>query len=90
MCTDSKFVTFYMNIGTVIIFQTDFYWTIDIWESECILFQMFMQKMKSPILHSNMKGKSNTVDLTQMILFLYNQNDFGKDTLSRGTFVFYF
>ena len=51
---------------------------------------MFMQKMKSPILHSNMKGKSNTVDLTQMILFLYNQNDFGKDTLSRGIFVFYF
>ena len=51
---------------------------------------MFMQKMKSPILHSNLKEKSSTVDLTQMILFLYNQNDFGKDTLSRGTFVFYF
>ena len=53
-------------------------------------FKCFAKNGSHRFTHSNMDMRSNTFDSTQMILFLYNKNDFGKDTLSRGTIDFYF
>ena len=53
-------------------------------------FKCFAKNGSHRFTHSKVEVKSNIFDSTQMILFLYNKNDFEKDIPSRGTIDFYF